>query len=240
MPRPIAPAAPEPKPAALPRIILLVDHDNATMRAREAQFNLSFARLKEYARKQGRVLFADVFISPYSNRPEQVAVLWQAGFQVIACPMATKDKDAVDQKLNWRARQYLSETDVEVVLIASADRDFAELKDFARDRHREVRFIDTARERPELEGNEVAPQLPLSRTLSEFAIAIGNLENQRAGATLRARQQMEFVQAVVAGLVARERDEAGRHSAFNYLKDSPNHLLVKKINGTAATTTAIN
>lgn len=218
-PRPPDPVIPAPTKTS-PIVILLVDYDNATMRAREAQFNLSFARLKEYARKQGRVIFADAFISPHSSRQDQIACLWQAGFQVIVCPMATKDKDAVDQKLSWRARQYITETAADLVLIASADRDFVELKDFARDRHKQVRFIDTAMLRPDLEGSEVAPQLPLSRTLSEFTIAISNMEHKQTPSTPRARQQMEFVQAVISALAIRERDENGRRAAFLYLKNN--------------------
>lgn len=179
----------------VPTIVLLVDYDNTVSTARENAFNISFARLKEFVRTLGQIFFADVFLSPVAaQRPENISGLWHAGFQVVTCPMGTKDKDAVDSKMMWRARQYLECTTADTIVIVSRDEDFRELVDFAADRHRKVEFLDVNRERLNVEGEDVSPKLIESRILSRFWIDVDCLTDGRKSED---EQGVEFLRAII-------------------------------------------
>ncbi len=210
-----APPAPIPMPEERPpekktvtRVIALVDFDNIRGDAQEAGFVISFTRMKEYIRTFGdQVLFADVFVSPAgAAKTEMIAQLWNAGFHVIMCPMASKDKDAVDSKMNWRARQYISATNVNLVLIFSKDRDFRELADFAADFGKDckVAFVDIVAQRGHLEGHNALVPLTASRQLAGFEKAVEYLARGLSGVTQIEGQRVLFLKQIIRVMCDRE------------------------------------
>lgn len=189
-------------------VVALVDFDNVTGSARDASFSISFGRIREYVRRFGTVLFVDAFVSPNSARPEIVQGLWNAGFQVIACPMASKDRDDVDAKMNWRARQYLNMANVTTVIIVSRDQDFRDLTDYAEDLHKKVVFIDVVKQRSEFEGVDPSGGIPTytSRRLIKFTRALDQLSENSRGYNAEEAETIRFVRDVVVECDAREKD----------------------------------
>ncbi len=191
-----------PVEARVPTILLIVDYDNAVSEARRQSFSISFAKLREFVLKSGRILFSEVFISPKAaQRQENVDGLWQAGFKVIACPMGSKDADAVDAKINWTVRQYLEYTTVDIVFIVSRDQDFRELAGFARDMHKRVEFLDVLRERSSIEGEDALRELVESRALGRFEKAV---ESLAGGFKDGDEQDVEFLKSIIRAFADRK------------------------------------
>ncbi len=187
--------------ARVPTILLIVDYDNAVSEARRQSFSISFAKLREFVLKSGKILFSEVFISPKAaQRQENVDGLWQAGFKVVSCPMGSKDADAVDAKINWTVRQYLEHTTVDIVFIVSRDQDFRELAGFARDMHKRVEFLDVLRERSSIEGEDVLRELVESRALGRFEKAV---ESLAGGFKDGDEQDVEFLKSIIRAFADR-------------------------------------
>lgn len=171
-------AAPDPGGAYQPShqavpVVVLVDFDNALNVALESDISLSFRRIKEFVRSRyGRIVSAEAFLSPYSTKPGNVALLSAAGYVVAACPREFKDKDAVDTLIQWRARMYLTDLSVEIVVIVSVDRDFADLVQFAADRRKKVVLVDIRNNPKTFEGMDTFPELRNSRRLQRFQRAL--------------------------------------------------------------------
>lgn len=189
----------------LANVVALVDYDNAFIGARDAGFNLSFSRLKDFLRGFGNLIFSDVFIPPYATRrAEVVGILDQAGYQIIACPMASKDKDAVDSKLKWRAFVYLSLAEIEEVVIVSRDQDFRDLEKFAADRHKKVRFVDVVREREKIQGYDGQVQLIKNTFESNYERAVGYLASGNlASLTNDEQQRVDLLKDIILTIADR-------------------------------------
>jgi hypothetical protein len=142
-------------------IAVLVDFDNADSCAKSRGYNLSFFVLREYVRRYGVVVFAEAYLSPYSNKTEIVSTVWHAGFTPIACPYEYKDKDSVDVQIKARGLMFARHTEVQVVIIVSEDRDFSEDPNFVhviRDLGKDLVFLHPS-ELPELAGEDKKHQL---------------------------------------------------------------------------------
>ncbi|MEK7643204.1 MAG: NYN domain-containing protein [Patescibacteria group bacterium] len=141
------------------QIALFIDADNAKLRAEAAGYNLSFNQLREYCRQFGRVVFAYVFISMKSRLQESVQALWQAGFVVILCPLALKDKDAVDAKMKDEVRKIAEFSLIDTIVVVSEDKDLTDdpilVHSYVRDLGKKIIFISPTEARQYLEGDDV-------------------------------------------------------------------------------------
>ena len=208
-------APPERKERTPSRWLLLVDWENTVYAGQDNGFTVSFARLKEYVRGMGNIIVADAFVSPYAAREERVVQgLWDAGFQVIACPMRHKDVDAVDTKMIARARQYLAEMPNINICIVSRDNDFSDLKDFADDMHRTVILLNVVEFKKQLAGEDEVTELSEGRERKSLERAYAALVNGQLGnITPDIEHRKEFLKAVIR-IVERHCKE---QMAFNVL-----------------------
>lgn len=196
---PIRPIPPTPAPSHRPAapvaegIAVLVDVDNVQAQLDTEGNPVSWTRLKDFLRGLGPLSFSDAFISPRSfTKP---AVLWDAGFDVIACPMAAKDKDDVDEKIRNRALRYLFLTGITRIVIVSDDRDFLPLVAQAADRGKSVELISPTRIAPLIVGTDPPHTLDDSRQMRRFLRAIGDL---RSGNPQIPNLDRDFLAAVAA------------------------------------------
>ena len=182
--------------AKLPNVAVLVDLDNTESRALETGFQISYARLKEKLREFGNLIFADVFVSPTAVKNSGlVAQLWDAGFTVIACPMETKDRDAVDAKMNWRGREYVAGGGIDTIVVVSVDRDFKDLGEFAADRHKRVIFFRVTEHKEAIQGKNGEVPLGLGRSVAQKLQTVKELTENAQSFTND--QQARFIQDVI-------------------------------------------
>ncbi len=195
-----SPPAPLPLPvpeSANPLIVVLVDYDNVYSTILEANSSISFAKLKALVREHGRILFADVFLSPASTKPDVIAKLWDAGFQVIACPMENKDKDSVDAKILTRAVQYLERTHITKLVIVSRDRDFRGLTDQAADMGKDTVFIDVSKEIERLKGADILPMLFPKKETERFERTLSYLMNRQKDHRPGGKERMRILKDII-------------------------------------------
>lgn len=220
-PKPIIQPLPVPHAKPTPNqssgIVVLIDYDNAVSRAQENKFSLSFGKLKEYLRGFGTILFADALLSPTATgRAETIAQLWDSGFRVIACPMGHKDKDAVDAKLNWLARQYLDQPNIHALYIVSMDQDFRELADFAADMGKKVEFVDVAAINAQVAGFDQKIAISFSRQSENWTSALKFLEQGIEPVQVDTIQRVRFLRDIIRACEAKP---AHQFMAFQVLHD---------------------
>ncbi|HEY4475325.1 MAG TPA: NYN domain-containing protein, partial [Candidatus Paceibacterota bacterium] len=176
--------------------------------ARGLHFTVSFKKLKDILRTYGRIIFADAFLSPATSNPQTITSLWNAGFQVIVCPMGSKDTDAVDSKLEWRARQYLRESTVAKVFVVSRDRDFSELVNFAADLGKQAVLFDIERHRGAIEGTEeeIVIELPQGKQVALFMRAVDYVGQGLSGLRPDDELRIKFLKDVIAAVSGKEED----------------------------------
>ncbi len=141
--------------------VVLIDFDNLRSLARDGGWQLSWRRLATHLRSLGKVFRMEVFVPP-KTIGDAVKGSWHfthrildsAGFRVIFCPMAYKDKDSVDAHILTSAYEYLMLTMVKRVIVVSQDRDFVNLITQAANLHKEVLQIDPTMIRPDVEGED--------------------------------------------------------------------------------------
>lgn len=192
-------------------VAALVDFDNTEITAKNNGFDVSFAKLRDYLRKFGQVIFADVFLSPFATRPETISRLWDAGFTVIACPQGWKDKDAVDEKMRLRAGDYLREMNIGKIIIVSRDQDFRELGNRAANLHKETVFVDIVAIQEAVRGHDIVPELKLTPTGERFSRIVDCLANN--GPVMAAEEERKrFVKDIILAILRRERDSSKQDS----------------------------
>ena len=162
-PPPPTPPVPTPTPekpiAALPlpdestkpkmrRVAIFLDYDNLAIGGAQQGICVSWHILKERARKFGRVVVSDAYLSPSGTNPGVIRRLVNDGFRPVYCPLRYKDKDGVDFSMTADARKYITEDWADTVIIASRDSDFQGLRDFAEDAHKSVVFFGVEDARP--------------------------------------------------------------------------------------------
>lgn len=190
-----------PSSAALSRVAVLVDFDNVQMCARQyGRYELSFPRLRDFVRNFGQVVFVDVFLSPVSTTEQNVAMLWQAGFTPVACPLEMKDRDSVDSQIKARGRQYA--LFVDQIVVVSEDTDFSldpNFTHYIRDLGKEVSFIRVSEKRDQLAGSNPVRELNFSRKTESWLYILDKIEN---GAPIEESEGREraLVGAVFAAL----------------------------------------
>jgi len=190
--RPIPPpGAPRPDSRLIDGIAVLVDVDNVQAQLDTEGQPVSWGRLKDFLRGLGPLSFSDAFTSPRSFTSP--VALWDAGFDVIACPMAAKDKDDVDEKIRNRALRYLFLTGISRIVIVSDDRDFLPLVAQAADRGKTVELVSPLRIAPLIVGTDPPHPLDDSRQMRRFLRAISDL---RAGNPQTGDPNREFLAAV--------------------------------------------
>ena len=173
----------EPRPSAAPApatelAAVLVDVDNVVIPSRQGHLNISWAKLKEYLRETfGKLGFSDAFIGPRTD-DDLIALLWDNGFDVITCPMGSKDKDSVDEKMRMRALKYLLTTGISHVVIVSRDADFRPLVVEAADRGKQVTLVDTTGLAARLAGMDAPVILKNSRPLERYLDAVGRVRHR--------------------------------------------------------------
>lgn len=217
------PAPPVTQPAPVPMttpaeciVAALVDYDNVIGHARDSGFSLSFEKLRERIRTSGKVLFADVYLSLASTRPETIGRVCKADFRAITCPQGYKDKDSVDEKMKADARKYLQNTPVNKVLIVSRDSDFHDLAGFAADLHKKVEFINIVEEQAAVQGHDQAPQLVQSRALDRFTKALQHIKNNWAGLSADEERCVRFLKEIIRSVREKEA-RAKRNTPFKTL-----------------------
>jgi len=191
---------------------VLVDVDNVQAQLDAEGKSVSWTRLKEYLRTLGPLSFCDAFISPRSfTKP---VFLWDAGFDVIACPMDAKDKDAVDEKIRSRALRYLFLSGITRIVIVSDDRDFAPLAVQAADRGKTVEFVSPVRIADLIVGADAPHPLDDSRQMRRFLGAIADVRDGTG-------KTSEVDRAFIADVAARARTDLadGNGRALRGVKD---------------------
>lgn len=213
---PLLVAASKPPTVEKPGMVVLVDFDNTVGVARDSHFVVSFKKLKEVLRTLGRIVFADAFLSATTTNPQTVALLWQAGFQVITCPMGSKDTDAVDSKILWRARQYLRESSIAAAVIVSQDRDFSELVNFAADLGKEAVLFNVGEHKAAIQGTEaeIVIELPRGRLVALFMKAVDLAGNGLSGFNPDDELRVRFVKDLIAAI--REKEDEDRRGGRNH------------------------
>ncbi|TSC82512.1 MAG: hypothetical protein G01um101419_558, partial [Parcubacteria group bacterium Gr01-1014_19] len=191
-------SVPEPK---RPVVAMLVDYDNTKLAARDAGFSISFFKLREHARSFGDLWLSDVFLSPFASRDSNIIEqMSAAGYQAIVCPRGSKEKDAVDSKMNWRARQYIEIPGVDVVVIVSRDTDFNDLAVFAADRHKKVIYIDVVTEKVIVRGVDQEVEVAHSREYEAFHSAYKFLQNGMSPSDAETIKRFEFLKDIISSL----------------------------------------
>lgn len=225
--QPAAQAAPQTVPEKTrPDIAVLVDYDNVVATAADELFKLSFRMLMDYIRSLGNVVFAQVFLPSRSYNEQTVAKLYEAGFTVTACPMACKDKDAVDETMRAIARKYLTNTAIDVVVIVSRDADFLNLAIDAENMHKQVRFVDVVKKRELFEGEDPEVVLVHSRETQEFIDTIRRVENDNLdGLQNGAKMRIQYLADIITELMALD---VGRTWTFNAMRNELTAKLEKR------------
>lgn len=211
VPEPIAaPEAPEPQatpvePVRRTSIAVFVDYENAVRCAQKAGFRFSFTHLREEMCVRGNVVFAEVFVPPHVGKQEaEVRKLWDAGWTVIYCPLRHKDKDAVDQKLELRARDIIRETNVDGVVIVSEDADFLPVINYARNYGKSVeRFLPS--EHRELDGQEHSRELFGRPETRRWESAVDIVLGTSSAGTPDEQGRADFIRAIAHAMRATER-----------------------------------
>lgn len=138
------------------RVMLLVDYDNFSTQCAGRGLPLEPKRLIERARQYGRLTWSAVFVDVVRLTLEERLALFHAGFMVSDCPkLPTRNtayrKDTVDSSIiqvMYHAAEFLP---VDVVILASADRDFLRpIYDLRNVGKRVLIFTPTRFESPEL------------------------------------------------------------------------------------------
>ncbi|MBI2039191.1 MAG: NYN domain-containing protein [Candidatus Niyogibacteria bacterium] len=192
-------------PSSKPKnIALLVDWENTFLAGTVRGFAVSFSGIKKLVREQGRILFADVFVDPHtveraakSGASDTLRSLWDAGYHVIACPMGSKDADAVDTIMNQRARDYLELADIDILVVVSRDRDFRALSDKAADRGKHVVLFDVIKHRSHVEGGDAHFELENGREHIKLERAAEALKTARHGETAESEYWREYLAEIV-------------------------------------------
>ncbi|MBI3114684.1 MAG: NYN domain-containing protein [Candidatus Harrisonbacteria bacterium] len=199
------------------RVAVFVDYENAILAAKQAGYRLSFAELLKEMSARGDVVFAFMFIPPHTGmRQEEVRKLWGAGFMVVYCPMGSKDKDAVDHKLEMHARDIVRETNVDTIVIVSEDSDFLPVANYAMRFGKSVeRFFPS--EHPELAGcdnpRELFKRPQAQRWESSVDVALG----KSVAGTHDEQCRADFLRAIVAAIQQIERVGNGEVFALDAL-----------------------
>ncbi|MBI2024853.1 MAG: NYN domain-containing protein [Candidatus Harrisonbacteria bacterium] len=183
----------------------LLDYDNVLGSARNAGFPISFSRLRELVRKFGKILFAEAFLSPTTNRPEIVAKLDKAGWTVVACPPEAKDKDSVDAHIINRALNYLHLSSLGGVVVISRDRDFINLEHSAADVHKTCAFLNVVVEKENVEGYDEQSGNPLyeSGMVDRFGKAIEQIRSSWGGLVAAEEERVRFVGEIIRTIANR-------------------------------------
>lgn len=153
------------------KVAVFVDYDNVCGVARELGISISYGKLRSYTRKLGRVCFAEAFLSPHTTKKETIEQLWQAGFMVVACPFARKDKDSVDSQMQARTLAYAEHSSIDTIVVVSEDSDlFANhyLLNTINDFGKEFVSILPSQHRSELEGVDYLAPLPVNRRQQDW------------------------------------------------------------------------
>ena len=173
--------APEPKTVG--ESIVLVDFDNVVVTAGEQGFPVSFTRLRSFLQQFGDIVLAFVFV-PWKHRKDDdlVRSLSTAGFDVISCPSAYKDKDAVDTILTRMAHSIVLglKGAISQIVIVSRDADFQPIATLARDHNLTPIFVDVLMVREEIEGDDATPQVYLAREGERFKRILAAYEQDLA------------------------------------------------------------
>ncbi|MBU0625690.1 NYN domain-containing protein [Patescibacteria group bacterium] len=145
-------------PAARAKVVVSVDHDNFFTNCAGRGMDLRAEALKELCREQGRPIVSAVFADTKNLSDAERADFFQHGFDIIDCPRLGASpraigKDLVDAKMTSWMRTQAEHLDFDILLLASADRDFLLEIQFVRDTGRKVFIVvPTANDRPEVSG----------------------------------------------------------------------------------------
>lgn len=219
-PAPASPAVQQPEHHI---VVVLVDYENALYSARDAGYKLSFEKLMTRACAVGHVIWAEVFIPPHVAQDQRVVrELWSAGFRVVCCPMGSKDKDAVDKKLETHVWTLVYATRVTDVLLVSEDSDFNDCYVLGKKLGVAVTRFAVSDKRDALAGDETEERLamlgerPQQRLFERAArifhgdITAGNPEETN---------RVAFLRAVSTEIGQLKSQNSGRKYSFNALCD---------------------
>lgn len=212
----------------LSAVAVFVDYDNAVLRAREAGFTLSFAKLRRLVGDRfGRIVFPKVFVSIRSFHPKAARILHDADFELVLCPLGVKDKDMVDTRMRSAIRRYAEHSSVSTIVVVSEDGDLVrnpELAHFVFDLGKRFEAIRVSNLRSELEGDddeEGAPVVEQTRRKHELGIAIDRYGRDVRGETPGEQQDDDFVRDLMILLVDLFKNPPNRVAktpTFHYLK----------------------
>jgi hypothetical protein len=139
-------------------IVLAVDWDNFVTSCAGRGLGVQPEALSELAREIGRPIWKIVFVDTRTISDEDRGSFFRYGFTIVDCPRlgagrSTMGKDMVDAKM-IEVMNFLAEhVKFEVLLLASADRDFLLSIQMIRDTGRKVQIIvPTTEDHPELSG----------------------------------------------------------------------------------------
>lgn len=115
-------------------VVILVDFDNVVLCSSEANYKVSFTKLRDYCRTFGTVVFAEIFLSAqlfdeeahpeFEGRVRLINSLNTAGFKVVVCPKGLKDRDQVDSYLKSSGLSFARNSLVKKIIVVSNDSDF--------------------------------------------------------------------------------------------------------------------
>lgn len=201
---------PRPQRPAQPYIAVLVDYDNVAWDEISKETSISFARLLDYLRQSGTIVLAQAYLSPTATQLSIITSLTQAGLEAVACPMETKNRDAVDTLIKFRAYSLLSAGLVDTVVIVSRDSDFRDLVPRAANLGREVRLVNVLDILPHIIGTDAVVDPMPERETRPFADAIAKLRSGIKPGTRKGEGPAQLLKHIVRILYAREN---GRYRA---------------------------
>ena len=182
-------------------VVVLVDYENVVLRAKKEGFSVSFSRLRELVRSFGQVCEAVVFIPPHvATDAETVTILCDAGFEVVACPLEKKDKDAVDAYLKAHARRKALWSQATTFIIVSEDADLSrdpDLTSIVQDVGKTVEFLRPTEHRQAIEGMDIATEIKPTEFQQECEQAIDDLLAEQEPTDTQARETYRFMADVI-------------------------------------------
>lgn len=185
---------------------VLVDYDNVCGVMIKHGFQISFAKLRDFCRGFGRIIFPDIFLSRNTflsqtadKKVEIIDSLWQLGFEVIVCPKQLKDKDAVDIKMKARMRKYAEHSSVGKIIIVSEDADLLydpEINEFVRDLGKEIVRVMPSKYRAELEGIDDCSYISENLNIKVFTKIIEQTFQKKI-LSLEDKKRAEFIKDAI-------------------------------------------
>jgi len=199
---------PPEKPIAPGHFLMLIDGSNAVLSARDADFGISWERLKKLLRAYGKIMGGKplIFFSERDRMREVRGAAHRAGFLCVICPMSTKDRDSVDTAIIDYATNFIVDPDIPKfgVLVVSRDRDLHRIREMGENHDRVVITVNVLEHQSDIEGEEVPFELEGSKHIEAFNRALSFFEAGR-GLDPEAEEYLQLLTAVIH--ILKERDD---------------------------------